>query len=384
MALCERFGISRKTGYKWLNRFRENGQAGLEPLSRRPKSMPRKTPDEVVDAVIALRRKHPDWSASRLHEMLEEQGIAPLPAPSTIDLILRRQREAVAAQQEMLGSETRRYEPNYRWQVRTGMPLKLADGGCFEALCVTDTNTDFVVGVTLLATAREESLAEYLAQLFRRHGLPWRVCLPADPSQRDAAPVRLHSALSVWLMRQGVGVDFGFVPSQSGVGSGSRRQLASRLAALPAYQRAPLEERAAPVDLLERFAAIAPGLAHEAAVAELENLRERHNFSGRHEAMQRREPISIYRPSPRKLPEVVPVPAYAPEAQVRLVSEKGTVTFQNRVVQIGRPFAGLEIEFKLTADPARFVVLFAGQLLGVVEVNAPAAGESNVLTLRPR
>ena len=84
MALCERFGISRKTGYKWLNRFRENGQAGLEPLSRRPKTMPRKTPDEVVDAVIALRRKHPATSASRLLEMLEEQGIAPLPAPSRV------------------------------------------------------------------------------------------------------------------------------------------------------------------------------------------------------------------------------------------------------------------------------------------------------------
>src|SRR5690606_23184577 len=119
-------------------------------------------------------------------------------------------------------------------------------------------------------------------------------------------------------------------------------------------------------------------------VAELEYLRERHNFSGRHEAIQRSEPISIYRPSPRNLPDVVPPPAYAPEAQVRLVSEKGTVTFQNRVVHIGRPFAGLEIELKLTADPARFVVLFGGQMLGIVAMNDSAGGESSVLTLRSR
>src|SRR5262245_59633901 len=67
-ALCARFGISRKTGYKWLKRYRAQGHEGLRELSRRPKSSPRRTPDAIVNAVLALRQAHPAWSASRIRE----------------------------------------------------------------------------------------------------------------------------------------------------------------------------------------------------------------------------------------------------------------------------------------------------------------------------
>lgn len=385
VALCERFGISRKTGYKWLNRFRENGQVGLEPLSRRPKHMPRKTPDAVVDAVTSLRREHPDWSAARLHEVLEAQGISPLPAPSTIDLILRRQREA-AAQQELIGGESHCFEPNYRWSVRIDPPLSLADGKTVNPVCVTDLTTDFVVGATLRATESDLGREKFLAELFRRHGLPWGIVFPADPAERGAAPCQWHSPLSVWLMRLGVRVEFEFPDVRTGgrERDSARHQLASRLASLPAYQRAPLEERTTRAGLLDYFATAAGGLTFEAAEAELENLRERHNFSGRHDPMQRRAPISIYRPAPRRLPEVVPVPAYAPEAVVRLVSDKGTIAFQNQVVRLSRDFSGYEVEVKLTADPSRFVVLFGAQVIGVLMLDGAATAGSGPQILRGR
>ena len=61
--LCQSFGISRKTGYKWLDRFEEEGPAGLNERSRRPESSPSETARELVDALLELRRRHPNWGA---------------------------------------------------------------------------------------------------------------------------------------------------------------------------------------------------------------------------------------------------------------------------------------------------------------------------------
>ncbi len=383
--LCARFGISRKTGYKWLKRFRADGRAGLQPKSRRPKHSPRKTPDTVVDAVLAARRAQPDWSTARIHGLLQAQGVAPLPAPSTIDLILRRQREAAAMQQQWLGSEMRRFEPNYRWTCRMGAEVRLADGTPVAPVFMRDETTDFLVGAAVLATRREQALEVFVMELLRRHGLPWRMQLPRDPALRALAPCCAHSPLSIGLMRMGVMAEFSFDPPPAGLASANeaRRQLAARLATLPAYQRAPLAERAPPPDPLAMFAQAAGRLTIESAPAELERLREQHNFAGQHEAMQRRSPISLYRPGARLVPPETPAPAYPPEAVVRLVSEKGIFTFQRRLVHVGRSFAGLCVELKDTPYPERFIVLFAGQMLGVADLAQAEIDHTTSLQLRP-
>ena len=128
--LCARFGVSRKTGYKWLNRFRERGVSGLQEQSRRPKSSPRRTPEEIARQVLTLRREHPDWSAQRIATELKARGVSRLPEPSTIDLILRRHREAAIVQTAILGAgaDALRFEPNFRWVLRQGEPIKLDDG----------------------------------------------------------------------------------------------------------------------------------------------------------------------------------------------------------------------------------------------------------------
>lgn len=380
-ALCDRFGISRKTGYKWLNRFRTNGEAGLLEQSRRPKTSPRRTPEGVVEAVLALRRAQPDWSIARLRDELQRQGVEPLPAASTVDLILRRQRETAAAQRLALGADAQRFEPNFRWTIRGGAALRLADGIECAANFVRDENTGFLPGATLAAPGAEVP-REFLESLFQRHGLPWRLVVSRPETQRGEAAVRLHSALTVWCMRLGVTVEFSFLPGSTDGAKDARQQLAARLAHLPAYQRAPLEERAAvTVDPLDQFARAARRLDSAHAIALLEQLREQHNFGGRQEALQRRSPISLYRPGDRALPPVLPEPVYAPEAEVRLVSEKGIFTFQRRLVHVGRLFAGQCVELKITPHPDRFVVLFAGQTLGWVDLSAAPVDSTASLAL---
>jgi hypothetical protein len=369
-AICARFGVSRKTGYKWLNRFRIEGEAGLVEQSRRPKNSPRKTPEPVADLVLGLRREHPEWSAARISLELKEQGVTPVPAPSTIDLILRRRREQALAQAAATVSQpdALRFEPNYRWTVRFGREIKLTGGAAMVPVLVGDDTTHFMVAATLLPVARrEEGLRIFLEQLFNRAGLPWRLALPAP---------RVCSAVTVWLMRLGVAVDFVAEESNS-----EHARLAARLAELPSYQRAALHGRMPKPDLLAPLYSTR-SVTEKAALTLLEQIRERHNFAGSHDALLQRSPLSLYRPSSRPAPEALPEPVYSPEANVRLVSEKGIFTFQRRLVHVGRAMAGLTVELKPTPAADHFVVLFAGQVLGQVDLSAAEIDETTSLTLQ--
>ena len=81
---CRGFGISRKTGYKWLDRFEAGGEEGLKDRSRRPRVSPNKTPGEIEQLVLEARLVHPAWGGRKLKRWLEDRGIKRLPAPSTI------------------------------------------------------------------------------------------------------------------------------------------------------------------------------------------------------------------------------------------------------------------------------------------------------------
>ncbi|MEZ5413238.1 MAG: helix-turn-helix domain-containing protein [Opitutaceae bacterium] len=377
--LCARFGVSRKTGYKWLNRFRERGVSGLQEQSRRPKSSPRRTPEEIARQVLTLRREHPDWSAQRIATELKARGVSHLPAPSTIDLILRRHREAAIVQTAILGAgaDALRFEPNFRWVLRQGEPIKLDDGRMVMPVLLLDETTNFVLGATLgPAAGKADWLLQFVEALLRRHGMPWRFAV--QDGAAGGRGMHPHSELTVWLMRHGVAVDF--VPAEGATESEARRNLSARLAALPSYQRAPLEERKLPADMLAPFYR-QTNLSEAQAAGLLAQWREQHNFGGRHEAMQKRSPISVYRPSIRPLPDSLPEVIYAVDAAVRLVSEKGILTYQRRLIHIGRAFAGLEIEIKPTTEAEHFVAVFAGQVLGVFDLAVAEMDETTSLPL---
>jgi hypothetical protein len=365
--ICARFGISRKTGYKWLNRFRAKGDAGLVELSRRPKTLPRKTPDAVEEMALSLRADNPHWSAARISLEIRSRGIAPVPAPSTVDLILRRRREAVAQQVAASGavSDGVWFEPNFRWTARLLPDVRVSGSGVMTPVAVEDDATRFIIGTFLLPLARrEEGLRAGIESLLRRHGMPWRLAL--------AAP-RVHSGLTVWLMRLGVGIDFVTlappVPTDQ-----AKRDLLARLSGLPAYQRTAVE-RQVPSDPL----AGACGRRHESekhALDALEEARIRHNFGQTQESLQTRTPISLYRPSSREITDEMATIAYSPDAELRLVSEKGIFTFQRKLVHVGRVFVGLEVEIKPLPTEGRFVVLLGTHVLGRVNLDAIVAGDS--------
>jgi transposase len=115
-ALCQKFGISRPTGYLWLHRYEQCGMAGIAERSRRPQLSPRRTATELEQRVIAVRQRYPDWGARKLREILAREGIAL--ARNTIHRILLRHGLVKECDQHPPALQRfEREQPNQLWQM---------------------------------------------------------------------------------------------------------------------------------------------------------------------------------------------------------------------------------------------------------------------------
>src|SRR5262249_7886223 len=88
-SLCEEAGISRKTGYKWLKRFKAGGVGQLADTSRRPSTSPQGTPEAMRREILALRQAHPTWGCRKLRKLLLNKHLVDVPSEVTINRILR-------------------------------------------------------------------------------------------------------------------------------------------------------------------------------------------------------------------------------------------------------------------------------------------------------
>src|SRR5262245_25168775 len=150
--LCREYGISRKTGYKFKERFDQLGAGGLYDLPRTPHRSPGRTAEPIRELIIQLRHKHPTWGAKKLVTRLAKQhpGIA-LPAPSTVGDMLsrmglvrpRRRRPQFVKSGTGL---TEAKEPNDVWCADYKGQFRLANGQYCYPLTITDQRSRFIVG----------------------------------------------------------------------------------------------------------------------------------------------------------------------------------------------------------------------------------------------
>jgi len=128
--LCNRFDISRKTGYKWIDRFCAEGDSGMADRSRRPKSIPVITSEEIERAVVRVRKRHSSWGGRKICKRLKDLGWQGVPAPSTITDILRRN-GLLDPQESSKHQAWQRFEaeaPNDLWQMDFKGHIPVADG----------------------------------------------------------------------------------------------------------------------------------------------------------------------------------------------------------------------------------------------------------------
>lgn len=179
-ALCREYEISRKTGYKWLQRFREAGRAGLEDMSRRPHHSPLRTSGEIVMRILELKADHPRWGPKKIHVLLVRSfGIDEVPSMRTVahvldraGLVQRRRKRVPAHGVVKSRPETEVEEPNDLWTVDFKGWWRTVDGRKIEPLTVRDAYSRFVLAATALEGSRTEHVQPAFTELFERHGLP--------------------------------------------------------------------------------------------------------------------------------------------------------------------------------------------------------------------
>jgi transposase InsO family protein len=349
-AASRRLGISRTTGYKWKARAR----AG-EPMtdrSRRPLGSPGRTDAATEAAVCNLRRQHPAWGGRKLHHYLRRQGVKPLPAPSTINSILKRQ--GLLDEDRRQVRDWQRFEaaaPNHLWQMDFKGPLPTQAGPC-QALTVLDDHSRFNICLGICPDQTRETVQAQLTLAFRRYGQP--DCLLSDNgppwgSHQDGAA--RFTRLGAWLIRQGIIVSHGRPAHPQTQGKDERFHLTlshELLAARPSW-RHPEELRLAAAQW-----------------------REVYNWQRPHEAIGNEPPGTRYRPSPRPYTEDLPIIEYLPGDQVRQVSTGGVIAFRGRVYRVGRAFEGEPVALRAVSDGV-WHVYYCRQHVSTVDLTLPAA-----------
>ena len=341
-ALCQVYGISRKTGYKWLNRYRQEGGAGLDDRSRRPRRSPSRTPPEMVERILELRCKHPAWGGRKLKRRLENLGVDGVPAASTITEILRRQGK-LAGEKEARQKPFVRFEmdqPNQLWQMDFKGHFALTGGERCHALSVLDDHSRYLVGLNACPDETTRTVQAHLTACFRQHGLPERMLMDNGSPWGDDADT-LFTALTVWLLRLGIMVSHGrpYHPQTQGKDERLHRTLDDEL-----LKRASFPD----------FPTCQAGFDH---------FRRVYNNQRPHEALDLDTPACRYRPSSRPFPETLPSLRFPEGAAVRKVDDTGRIGFENRRRRVSRAFKGLTVG--VLPDPAdeRLLHVFFNDIL---------------------
>ena len=347
-ALCRCYGISRKTGYKWLGRYQTGGTVALADRSRRPQRSPRRTPAPVQRAVLGLRSQHPAWGPRKLRRRLADLGRTDLPAPSTVAAILRREgcigHDAAAGHRPCQRFE--RATPNELWQMDFKGHFALGRGGRCHPLTVLDDHSRFLVGLQACTDERGDTVRARLITLFRRYGLPEAIL--CDNGSPWGSGTGEHTALSVWLLRLGVRVLHGRPrhPQTQGKDERFHRTLQAELLARHDWPDAARAQR--------RF----------------NGYRDVYNLERPHAALDLAVPATRYQPSPRAYGETLPPLRYEPGELLRGVKSKGEITFRHRFFYIGRAFTGLPVALRPSTEHC-FTVCLGPHRLGRIDLTQP-------------
>jgi len=350
--LCRRFGISRKTGYKWITRFEEYGLSGLEDRSRRPLQSPERSDPDTEAAVLALRTKHPAWGGRKLRARLLALGHEEVPSPSTITAILHRY-DCIDPVESAARTSYQRFEheqPNHLWQMDFKGDFATDSGRCYP-LTVLDDHSRYSILLEACSDQRTQTVMKHLVSAFERYGLPYRMLMD-NGSPWSGGPGYPYTPLTVWLIRQGISIchSRAYHPQTHGKEERFHRTLEAELIRY------------------RRFIDLADCQEH------FISFREVYNHERPHEALGMAVPSSRYSLSPRVYsPELAPI-EYGSMDQVRKVQEGGVIHFKGREYTVSKAFAGYPIGIRPTNTDGIFDVYFCHQIISHIDLTVFHSG----------
>ena len=370
--LCREFGISRKTGHKWRERFIAYGFAGLEDQSRRPQTCPNALDEDRICRLIRLRQAHPHWGPRKLAELWRRSYDDSVPSESTFKRVLnkaglmnkrkRRTRlEGVRIQQPAFQPKA----PNEVWTVDfKGWWLCKEKGRC-EPLTVRDAFSRYIICALPLKDTKTETVREAFETLFKRYGLP-RVIRSdnGSPFASKNAPLGL-TRLSAWWISLGISLDRidPGRPDQNGAHERMHRDIALEVEANA--QR-----------------------SHHENTQTLELWRKTYNEQRPHEAIAMKCPRELYRDSPRKYPATPHDIDYPEGYIIRSVHKRlGDIKIQRKRIFITTTLGGWSIGLK-PINEEELSVWFGALELGTLNIKTEsftgARAPVNEPTLDPK
>jgi len=349
--LCARFEVSRKTGYKWRERYQAEGLAGLTDQSRAPHSCPHRTPAKTETALVRAREAHPHWGPKKLLPYLARtQPELPLPAQSTAGDLLKRQglvqerkrrRKATHPGSTTLTADA----PNAVWMADFKGEFPLRNGSMCYPLTVTDAYSRFLLVCQALPSTQHGGAKPVLTQLFAEYGLPQAI------RTDNGSPFASHavgglSRLSVWWIKLGIEhqrITPGH-PQENGRHERMHRTLKAETTRPPDWDLRGQQKRFA-------------GFCAE------------FNQERPHEALGQRTPSSLYVPAARSLPARLPEPEYGGHFHVRRVGPRGSIRFAGRPLFLSEVLAGEDVGLEEIDDDV-WSVYFYNVVLGRFHVRA--------------
>jgi transposase InsO family protein len=347
--VCERFGISRKTGYKWLGRYREDGAAGLKDRSR-ARHEPARLMPQIRDAILTLRREKPHWGPLKLRAKLcERDPEQDWPVASSIGDLLRR---TGLSQPHPVRRRTPPYTAplahacaandvwcaDYKGWVHSG------DGQRCDPLTVTDAFSRFLLAAALVPRLDAAHARPVFERLFAEHGLPLAIRTDNGVPFASTGAGGL-SELAIWWLKLGIRperIDPG-KPQQNG-----RHERMHRT-------------------LLEAMQPRAPTAA--ALQARLDSFRAEFNQERPHEALQQQPPARFYTASDRIYDRRLREPAYTQDQAVRRVRSNGDIKWAGGFVFVGEALIGEPVAISET-ESGPMAVHYFDVLLGYIDKGA--------------
>jgi transposase InsO family protein len=344
-ALCRRFGISRKTGYKWLGRFAEEGELGLLERSRAPASHPNATPEDLEAALVRLRGEKQRGPKKLVVALAKEFPGRPLPSTSTVGDILKRnglvaprkkRRRCTPSESPLAHADA----ANRVWCADFKGWFLTGNGRRVDPLTVTDAHTRFLLGCQCMCGKTDtEHVKALFSTWFRQFGLPERIRTDNGAPFASTGLAGL-SRLSVWWIRLGIEPERirPATPSENGRHERFHRTLKEHTLE-PAAQTPRLQQK--------RFDAF----------------RDEYNHDRPHEALGQVPPGTLYTPSPRVYPARLPPLKYHDDMVTRRVRGGGQMQWCGRDVMVSNALCGETVGLK-ALEGGRWAVYFCQWRIG--------------------
>lgn len=330
--LCQLYSISRKTGYKWIDRYLRLGPAGLEDRSRRPRRAPNETSAEVVAALIEARQRHPSWGGKKLLAIVGKRHPDwALPQRSTVCEILKRNgmvpKQRTKRRVGHPGRPTTQIcAPNDLWCADFKGQFRTGNGRYCYPLTVTDGFSRFLLGCQGLPSTAVDGAKPIFTRIFKEFGLPKRIRTDNGVPFATTTLARL-SSLSAWWVRLGIMPELiePGCPQQNGRHERMHRTLKAETTRPAAGSMAAQQRRFN--DWIEVF-----------------------NHERPHEALDMQTPAECYQSSPRPMPDKLPPLEYPDRFELRYVSANGGVRWNRAWVKVSTVCIGEYVGFEEIDD----------------------------------